>query len=369
MPASRVTIPAEFFDITSAGMLVQPQPSFVFAQMAFAANARAELAALDAGSMLIGGRMPLPSQGASVPSLQSNQLSLGALPISESIAVVPELGQKGAGHTIRINRPVFSGGGYTEAARIVGSQQTISVTPIEVGMEQVSLTVKRYAGPFASNGTSVQPYSIDRFDAGRSVHSLVQTIGLNLQQDRMRWLDGVFSALFNSAATNIVRAGLATADSQFPTTGEAPMDLELLFRAEEVLSAANIPRFSDGRYQAILSPRQLRQLRLDPDFANQAKEETQYNTVAGSAAWINIGPGIRVAQSSTIQTDTATIAGQTIQRGVMFGPGAIGYGIDEACRVSAASDDNYGETAKVIWLAYEGMGLLDERFLCSLRSI
>lgn len=368
MATSRVTLPQEFFDITSAGMLVQPEPAYVYAQMAFAANARAELAAVDPSALFAGGRAPLPSSGASVPGFASNQLQIGQLPIGESLAVVAELGQKGVGHTIRINRPSFSGGGYTEAARIIGSQQTISVTPIEVGMQQVSLTVKRYAGPYASGGSMPQPYAIDRFDAGRSVHQLASIVGLNLMRDRMKWLDSVIGLLFDGAVTSIVRAGGISADSSFPTVGEAPMDLELLFRAEETLSAANIPRFADGRYQAIISPRQMRQLRMDPDFANQAKEDVAYNTVTGGA-WINIGPGIRVAQSTTIQTDTSTVAGQTIQRGVMFGPGAVGYGIDDACRVAPSTDDNYGETAKVIWLAYEGMGLLDERFLCSLRSI
>jgi len=368
MATSRVTLPAEFFDQTSAMMLRQPEPAYVFAQLAFAANARAELMATDPGSLFAAGRPPLPSSGAAVPPFSSNQLQIGALPVSESIAVVAELGQKGLGHTIRINRPIFSGGGYTEKDRIIGSQQTISVTPIEVGMEQVALTVKRYVGPFASGGSVPQPYAIDRLDAGRSVHGLAGIVGMNLSRDRMKWLDTVMGLLFDGAVSNVVRAGGISADASFPTVGEQPFDLDTLFRAEELLSAANIPRFSDGRYQAIISPRQMRQLRLDPDFSNQAKEDTQYNLLTGGA-WINVGPGIRVAQSTTIQTDTATISGQTIQRGVMFGPGAVGYGIDDACRVAPSTDDNYGETAKVIWIAYEGFGLLDESFLCSMRSI
>lgn len=368
MPASRVSLPAEFFDKTSAMMLRQPEPGYVFAQMVYAAAARAELMSVDPGALFAAGRSPLPGSGASVPSFADNQLQLGALPVSESIAVVSELGQKGNGHTIRINRPVFSGGGYTEAARVVGSSASISVTPIEVGMEQVSLTVKRYVGPYASGGSQPQPYAIDRLDAGRSVHDLAGIVGLNLSRDRMKWVDSVFSLLFDGASTNVVRAGNVSADSSLPASGEAPFDLEMLFRAEETLAAANIPRFADGRYQAIISPRQMRQLRLDPDFNNQAKEDVAYNLLTGGT-WINIGPGIRVAQSSTIQTDTSTLSGQTIQRGVMFGPGAIGYGIDDACRVAPSTDDNYGETAKVIWIAYEGFGMLDERFLCSLRSI
>ena len=53
---------------------------------------------------------------------------------------------------------------------------------------------------------------------------------------------------------------------------------------------------------------------------------------------------------------------------MMFGPGAIGFGVADPCRVVAASEDNYGETVKVVWLAYEAMGMLDNRMICSLRS-
>ena len=40
MPVSRVTVPAEFYDITSSLMLKQPTPEFFFAKMAIAAQVR-----------------------------------------------------------------------------------------------------------------------------------------------------------------------------------------------------------------------------------------------------------------------------------------------------------------------------------------
>ena len=48
MAISRVTVPSEFFDITSGMMLKTPTPQFAFAQMAIAAQNRAALAAVDA---------------------------------------------------------------------------------------------------------------------------------------------------------------------------------------------------------------------------------------------------------------------------------------------------------------------------------
>lgn len=367
MPASRVTLPSEFFDIVSPMMLVQPEPQRYFAQMIFASNARAELAGNDAGSFF-NSRSPLPSSGAPVMDLAAQQLMLARAPLGEAIAVVAELGHRGVGHTIRINRPVFSGGGYTEASRVIAQSTSISTTPIEIGAEQVSITVKRVAGPYASSGTAVQPYAIDRFDAGKSVHALASLVGLHLRRDRMTYLDTVVGLLYDSATTNIVRAGNLTADNQFPASGQQPLDLDTLLRAVETLSNANIPRFADGRYMAILSPTQIRQLKTDPEWASQAKEDVAYNLLTGGD-YINVGTDLKIAQSNTIQRDTATVSGATIQRGLMFGPGAIGYGLDDACRVAAANEDNYGETAKVIWLAYEGLAMLDETFICGVRSV
>lgn len=366
MPVSRATVPSEFFDITSAMMLRQPEPEYPFAKLAFAAQARAELMATDAAAVLAAtGRGP-DTQGAPYADLAANQLALSAHPLAEAVVAVNELGQKGIGHTIRLNRPVFSGGGYTEAARTISSAQSISTTPIEVSAEQVSVSVKRFVGPYASGGSQPQPYAIDRLDAQRSVHSLAGVVGLHLSRDRMKWLDTVFSLAFDAGA-NVVRPGNITADGSLPASGEAGLDLDSLFRAEETLRTNNIPAFADGSYLTVVSPKQMRQLKLDPDFMRLAVFDSSRNPL-GIPSIVRVGR-LSLVESNTIQTDTATISGQTIQRGCMFGPGAVGYGVADACRVASAAEDNYGEQVKVVWMAYEGFAVLDNRFIVSLRSI
>lgn len=366
MAISRVTLPQEFFDITSAKMLVQPEPQYLFANMVFASTVGAELRAQ---GIEVGVRGAFPASGASAMSVQEMQLQLASSPFGSAIMVANELGQKGVGHTVKFNRPVFSGGGYTEASRTIAQSSSISTTPVELAaQEQVSITIKRVAGPYDSTNSRVAPYAIDRADAGRSVHSLASIVGTHLYRDRTRYLDTVIAALFNSASTSVVRAGGLTSDASFPASGSQPFDLSMVLRGEEALSNANIPRFSDGTYLSIISPTQMRQLREDPDYQNQAKEDREFNIVTGMKA-TRVGDGVRIMQSSTVPTDTATVPGQTIYRGMMFGPEAVGFGIDEACRVASANEDNYGETAKVIWISYEGSALLDERFICSLRSI
>lgn len=366
MSVSRATVPSEFYDITSAMMLRQPEPEYLFAKLAFAAQTRAELMASDAAAVLAAtGRGP-DAQGAPYGDLATNQLALGAHPLAEAVVAVTELGQRGVGHTIRINRPVFAGGGYTEAARTISSAQSISQTPIEVSAEQVAITVKRIVGPYASGGSQPQPYAIDRLDAQRSVHSLAGVVGLHLSRDRMKLVDSIFSAAFDAGA-NVVRPAGIAADASLPASGEVPLDLDTLFRGEESLRSSNIPAFADGSYLTVVSPKQMRQLKLDPDFMRLAVFDRGQNPL-GIPSVVRVGR-LALVESNTIQLDTATVSGQTIQRGCMFGPGAVGYGVADACRVVNAVEDNYGEQIKVVWIAYEGFAVLDNRFIVSLRSI
>lgn len=367
MAVSRVTVPSEFYDITSAMMLRQPEPEYLFAKMAFAAQARAELMATDAPALIAAaGRPSFDTGGAPYGDLAANQLALGSYPLAEAIVAVSELGNARVGHTIRLNRPIFSGGGYTEASRSIGAAVSISQTPIEVSAEQVSITVKRYVGPFASGGSQPQPYAIDRLDAQRSVHSLAGVVGLQLSRDRMKWLDTVIALAFDAGSV-VVRPAQIAADASMPASGELPLDLETLFRAEQNLRTANIPAFADGSYLAVVSPVQMRQLKVDPDFLRLAVFTSNQNPL-GIPSIAQVGR-IKIVESNTIQTDTATLAGQTIQRGMMFGPGAVGYGVADPCRVANAMEDNYGETLKVVWICYEGFAVLDNRFIVSMRSI
>lgn len=361
---SRVTLPQEFYDIVSEDMLVAPQPQFVFAQMVYAANARAQLSA--AGIDL--GRASPPSQGASIPSLMDMQLILANGPFNGAIRSVIDLEKAGVGHTVRINRPVLAGGQYTVAARTISSQQTISTTPIDIAAEQTSITMLRVVGPASSGGSGPQPFAIDRMDAGKSVHQLRELVGLSLKYDREKYLDTVIGLQYDTASNNsVVRPGSLSADSSFPNTGETALDLDTLLRAKEALVTANIPKFPDGKYRCIVSPKQMRQLNMDPDFRAGARNFESLNPLFQPSI-TNISD-IAIIESNTIQTDATTVSGVTIQRGLMFGPSAIGYGCGQMPEVVSASDDNYGQTAKVVWVCYEGHGILDKRFVVGVRSV
>lgn len=364
MVLSRVTLPQEFFDVVSGDMLLAPQPQFVFAQMAYSASARAQLSA--AGIDL--GRAAPPAQGAAIPSLLDMQLILANGPFNGAIRAVLDLEKPGIGHTVRLNRPVLSGGQYTVAARTISASQTISTTPIDITAEQVSITLLRVVGPAASAGSGPAPFAIDRMDASRSVHQLREMVGINLVYDRNKYLDSVMGLQFDSASNNsVVRPGSLSADSSFPNTGETALDLDTLFRGQQALEEANIPKFSDGKYRVVLSPKQLRQLKMDPDFRSSSQFFESKNPLFQPSV-TEVGD-LAIITSNTIQTDSTTVIGVTIQRGLMFGPGAVGYGCGMMPEVRYANEDNYGETAKVVWVAYEGHGTLDNRFVLGVRSV
>lgn len=365
---SRVSVPSEFYDITSQIMLRAPEPSYAYARLLMAAAGRAEM--LRVGESNAPPSRAIPEQGAAVPDLMDMGLLIGDPIRAEAIVVSDELG-RGPGHTVRFNRPRFAGGGYTLASRIIGSSVTISKTAIPITQDQVSLTIQRFAGPFADGGSVVQPYAIDRFDATRSVHSLAGLVGLHLFRDRMKWLDSVIGTLFDDGSTVIYPGdsinATTTDSSAFVAQGDRTMDVETIFRAEQVLNDANVPFFPNGRYMAVLTPTQARQLKSDPAFEQLSTFDQARNPLA--ASYVGTVGQVEVYQSQTNPTDSSTVAGVRIQHGCVFGPGAVGYAPSiEPARVAADETDNYGETPKFIWLAYEGFGLLNAGFVLNIHS-
>lgn len=370
MSASRASLPNEFFDRTSARMLIQPEPQYIYARLVFMAAAAAELRRAG-GSFGISADRAVGGTGASVPTLGEMQLLLADNIRSEAIFVSDELAPEKIGHTIRMNRPVFSGGGYTEAARTIASSQSISTTPVDLTQEQVAITIKRVAGPYDTTNSRVAPRAIDRFDAQHSVHNIADIVGLDLSRDRMKYLDSVIGGLFDTVvSTNVLYPGDSTfaqsADTCMNVNGDRPFDVETTFRVEQKLNDLNIPRFANGKYMMIITPQQNRQLRSDRQFQGLAVFERENNPL--NVSYVATLGGIEIYQSATNTVDTTTVSGVSIHHGVAFGPGHVGYANSGPCRVIASTDDNYGETAKVVWCAYEGSAVLDSRFAVSVHS-
>ena len=366
---NRASMPEEFFDVTSPQLLVQPDYAMFHAMVLKMALG------LGLVNLQQGGPLGLPIPGRQVPDTGAAYTGplydrLQLMPpdpaYAGAVQFVPEIG-KSPGHTVRLNRPRFGSGGFTLAQREIPSGTNVSTTAIDLGSEQVSLTLKRYGGPFDPVGGNVAPFNVDRFDSSVMLHSASQRVGKDLQRDYDRWLDQVMVALGNLAST-VVWPQNYNSDSTSSQAGDMPGDIDVIFRVEETMKGLNIPRFPNGKYMGVVSQTFSRQLKGDPQFATYAKD----NPYAAStnplfANFIARVGGIDLFESTSL---IATTNGNSvpIYSHQFFGPSAWGGGMGNLPQVRQNTQDNYGESALVIWLWYFAIALLDSRFIVNVHT-
>lgn len=354
----RASLPQEFFDVTSARLLVQPEPQYSYARLFVDALGAAppNVEALGHMSESFG------AGGAPYMNLDEMMSTFSKNVFRDAITVVPEIGAR-PGHTVRINRPAFTDGVYTLAAREIPSGSTISTTGQSVSAEQVSLTLKRFGGPGYSGGTganSVRPLSIERFDAGLSLHQMVGIADIHIKRDFHRWVHYVIATLLDGASTsNNVFPDGKSAVTDFVAAGDGPMSFDMVLKAGRIFADANIPMFSNGRWGMTLAPRQVEQLKKDPSFKEQAVFHQEYNTLF-QGLYVGTVGDFDVFRTTAL--NTGTNAGVTYYKGHIFGPGALGAGVGGVPRVAHSTNNNFGETDLIIWLMYAAFSLLDSRF-------
>lgn len=354
MTISRSTLPAEFFDITSDMLLLQPEPQYFHGALIKGAMA-ASLA--EPGDVGIAGRL-MGGSGAPYANAADSRLLLEQRAMaSEAVQFVTELG-KAPGHTVRMNRPVFANTTYTEASRTIPVGTTISTTPITVSSEQVAITLQRFGGPYDSDNSVVAPIGIDKFDASVALHKLVSVRGMHLVRDFDRFIDAVGVALFGNTSSTLYPTGMST-DNTPAVAGDYPFDYELLTRIERTLDEANIPMFANGKRKLVVHPRQLAQLKNDSQFQRLAVFNTSQNPLTTS--YVGECGNLDIYKSNTLATASNSNS-ITIYRAQAFGPGMVGVGLGRKPEAVASSADNYGENSLAIWLMYAGFVTLDSRF-------
>ena len=364
---NRASLPEEFFDVTSATMLVQPEPQYFHALLAKMSMGAAM--GLVMGALGLPGRS-IPDTGATYTQPGADRLILANPdgPMNQAILTVAELGQQ-VGHTVRLNRPKYGSGGFTLAAREITSGTQISTVAIDLSSEQTAITLKRYGGPFDqtqnAGAGAVAPFALDRFDASRSVHSIAQVVGTHMQRDFDKWLDTVIVTLMNGGSLTIWPQGFS-ADAQSQAAGDMPMDIDILFRGVETLKLANIPVFSNGRYRAVIGPTGARQIKGDPQAAQYIRYDATVNPVF-QASYLGSIAGCDIFESATlIAVPNAQAVPVTTSQ--MFGPGLVGMGWGRLPQVVFSTDDNFGESAKLVWLGYAGFTIADSRFAIQIHT-
>lgn len=356
---SRVSLPDEFYDRSSDKLLQQPEPQYPLAKLF-----------IDA----VGANLPVPAGmglpgrdvtgvGAEYSSVDRDRLMLAqALPTSLFALGIDF--NAAPGGTVRINRPAFANTVYTEPSRKIPVGATITTTGIAVSSEQTNLTLFRYGGPVdTGNSNRVAPYAIEAFDANMGVHKLAGIVGTQLARDYHRFIDSVH-VLMGETGTATYPDGMS-ADNDATVTGSFPVTLEQVSRQEQLMDDANLPTLPDGNRVLMLTPTQWKQLKHDPEYEAQAAFHKEFALLFPN--YVGSVGKFHVFKSTTLRA-VANSTPVNVQRGMAIAPGAFMGGMGRTPRVASSTDDNYGETAKVIWLSDLAFGLADSRFVYSFRS-
>lgn len=356
---SRVTLPGEFYDRTTDILLTQPEPQYLYADLFLGALGMSTMA-IQGGAF---GLRSISGQGADYSAFTRDQLMMSSPMYTDLIAAKVDF--NGApGNTIRINRPAYATSTFTEASRKIPIGGSISTTPIAVNSEQTNLTLYRYGGPYDQTNSRVAPIAIEAFDANMGVHNLVKVAKNTLVRDCHRWIDAVMVTLADLASTSVYPEGM-TADNDATAKGTFPFTFEQLSRAERKADDANLPTFADGFRVLVLTPTQSEQLGLDPLYSRSAKYFPQYNSLFPQ--YVASVKKLHIFKSTTLTT-TSNSSSVAIHKGHLLAPGAFLAGMGRPLRLATSTDDNYGETGKVVWLGDLAFGIADNRFSISVRS-
>ena len=344
---SRAEFPSEFYDKTSDMLLAQPEPQYLYCTL-FMGALRASLSV--PSSLGLPGR-DVGGAGSAYSAEDRDRLMLSD-PILDLFAAKVDF--NGApGNTIRINRPVFTNSTYTEASRRIASGTSISTVPITPSGQQTSLTLFRYGGPYDGTNSRVAPYAIEAFDANQGVHKAASIVGSHMRRDCHRFCDAVVTSMLDLASTTVYPEGM-TADNDATATGSFPFTYEQLCRVEKSMDDSNLPTFGDGFRALVLHPTQVNQLRQDRAYQRSSHDHPAYNVLFPS--YVKSVNKFHIFKSTTLTT-ASNGSSVTIYRGHAISPGALLGGMGRPLRVAPSTDDNYGETVKVIWLGDLAWGL------------
>lgn len=343
-----------------------PEPGYFWATLQYGAVVSAQLRAV--GPINVGLRS-FTGSGTATPDSVGSPADLNpAGLLAEAISV--ELHKVGLGSTIKMNRTVYSDTTYTEASRDI-TRRAIGTVAVDISGESTAITIKRAGGPYSLVAAAVGPHIIEEFDLQMTTENLVQRVGNHLTRDRVKYSDTVLAAKVTAAApsTAYVYPGdpdlTLSADSlAFLAQGDRAMDLETIFRAEQVAIDNKIPTFSNGRYAMVLSPRQIRQIKTNNRYESMVQFHQDKSPIFQRSLG-TIGMTDLFMSQSNPTTTTSSI---TVQRGVLFGPGLIGYVLAKECSVQPDDNTNFGQRVALVWQCDEGSEILDNRFVISIRS-
>lgn len=372
MPSiNRGTLPQNFLDSVSSGMrLPQPEPQYWFARMAL--GGRLSFAALNAGQSTVQQFVSMAGGGDSTPlALDAMVRAADAYP--GAVVAIDDFG-KGMGDTIKLRRPIYSGGGYDLASRQVQADKATSTAGQAITAEEVPIVLQEYEGPFGPTGV-VQPYAIRSFDARYRANKdeLATLVTGHLSRDYIKWMDTVIRDQFRKSLS-IALGGVTLSDSQSSVSGFVAgsghtANLELLLNARKSLSDREWAPFPNGRYMCLVPTSFNVQMLGDPDWralsAQHGKDKNLAFGYIGSVQDLDIFECTTLKSYAATETppgDTNPVpASQTVFEGMIIGPGVVGMGTAQNPEARFADDTDYGKMAKVLWNAVHAFETIDNR--------
>jgi len=374
----RGSLPANFQDfgsrVTQNLVLPTPSPQFLFAHWAMAQ--RLSLAALNAGATTAQQYVTAAGGGAPVPQ-DLDRLARVADTYPGFVTAVDEFGKE-MGDTIKMQRPIYSVGGLTEAAREMTGDEAISTTGRAIKSEEVAVVLKEFLGPYASDGSAPAPFAIKNFDSKykKALLSIVGMTSNHLLYDYLFWLDTVIRDRFRASGYTTLADASLTDASSFVAGGNQGFTAEAILRARQTLADRNWQKFPGGNYVCIVPTCFNTQMLSDVEYRQLSAFHPQKNQLfnyIGSIQDVDCfecSTTKQYAAASVVPGDeTGTVATSvTLEEAIMVGPGAVGFGtavseqqgvVGPECRF--ADDTNYGTIAKCIWYALHAFETLDAR--------
>lgn len=294
-------------------------------------------------------------------------------------------------------------------SQLIGTSNSRSIEK-----DSITLSLKEFTGPGdLSNPNNPSTFKIpmqkalfgQRFLWAGRTREFHESIGsITLLDDFRRWEDRVFinelmKSTFTSNPNGVPDGGTyASGPPSFSVKAD-------LLRIVERLRSRNVPRFPDGTYRAIVSPRFMTHLRQDNDFREVARYpgfgEQQFPTnqmlfaggqfqQAGLAGMQPMMPsgivfeGVRFFESTNMPTETVNLnytastdvvnhptgmAPRTANLGLFFGMQAVGTAIGgEGPIVELNNNDDFGRFIIAIWKMFGEFSLLNEEFVEIVRT-
>jgi len=233
-----------------------------------------------------------------------------------------DLGQR-KGDTVRIMAPDYLAATVNpRTARTLASLGSLVANqPVQSFTEQKQeIQLNEWIGPGTT--TAISPLQLQEYDWMHSIHDLAGVNGAILAEDYHRWRDDMYIQALANNTFRIFVNNKASVNSLASTDLFTP---DTFADAAAQLATANVPKYSDGLYIAVITPKVRAEL-----YKNQKFLDATTRGKGASAPVFNgdLGEyvGVRFVESTNIPTVAAGSSGisLTAQQVFMFGPSGFG---------------------------------------------